>query len=570
MVWKQAESLGNLLKERQRQKARRDLLAYCQFVYPPYKAGRHHCFVIEKLGAVERGEISRVMVSEPPQHGKTLTVSQLFSCWYLGRNPRRKVVVATYGDDRAQDIGRSVLRTLKEDSHHREIFPEAEVDANAASQARIDLLPGGSFYAVGRGGSLTGRSADLLIIDDLFKDDKEARSAAVRREVIEWYSRVALTRLAPDGAVILVGTRWGRGDLFDYLLSEREEKSWFVVNLPALAETNDPLGRREGEPLWPERYGLDALKQKRIEVGGAAWTCLYQGQPTAAEGCILHRDWWQYYTAVPETFERRIISVDSAFKTGQQNDYSVMQVWGKTETGFYLLANWRERVEFPELKKTLVAFGEQWRPHAVLIEDSASGQSLIQELRATTALPLKPIRPDRDKESRAAAITSLLECGCVFLPQSAGWLDDFLDEASAFPRGAHDDQVDALTQALNYFHEGINWTGTWMVQMAREAKANQQPQSVAEELGSAQKRKAVETMSNVPSVFGAERGSGYRTKTVEDEMAKRQAKTQPVKECPWCRNQALGRAGDYAYCKCGWNSKQAVEPPPAPNLELRK
>jgi len=570
---KKATLLGGLLAERRRQKARNSFLAYCEYVYTPYKPSRHHKFMVAKLERIERSEQPRTMISLPPQHGKSLTASILFACWYLGRNSRRRVVDATYGDDRAMDLGRAVLRTLR-DARHREIFPECEVDDSAASSNRVDLVAGGGFLAVSRNGALTGRSADLIIIDDVFKDDKEARSAAIRREVIDWYCRVALTRLAPDGSVILVGTRWGCGDLFDYLLTERQEESWDVTNLAALAEANDPLGRSEGEPLWPERYGLEVLTQKRFEVGSAAWTCLYMGQPAAAEGVVWHREWWQYYTVAPEKFVRKIVSLDPAFKTGQQNDFSVMQAWGKTETSFYLLACWRGRVEYPKLKTMLIAFAEQWRPDAVLIEDTASGQSLIQELRATTSLPLRPINPDRDKVARAQACTPQLECGSVYLPQAAPWLNEFLDEVSAFPRAPHDDQLDCASQALNYFREdgGLYvWASAMAAAHAAGDAATEQQKAQLEKfashglpsvpyhgpLGPARTREEAEEQfttlaeAQKAALSGEARGQF----TAARNLAKAKAAGKSLQRCPACKASCAGTS-EFSHCNlCGWDSR---------------
>ena len=440
--------LGELLEEQARRKARNDFATYCRAVMPTFEVAPHHALMIRKSRDVEKGNQRRVMISCPPRHGKSTTMSHLFPCWYLGRNPTKKVMIATYAQDLANDLGRKVLRTLT-DQRHLAIFPRAEVDQNAASQSRIDLVAGGAFYALGRGGALTGRGADLLVADDLFRDGDEVRSLAVRKQILDWYSGVALSRLSPDAAIMLIGTRWGRGDLFDHLLEELGEKGWDVVNLPALAEANDLLGRAEGDALWPEKFSREVLLERRAETAASVWTCLYQGQPAAAEGVIVRREWLQSYNTAPET-KRVIFSLDTAFKSTNSADYSVLQIWGEANTGFYLLHSWRGRAEFPALKKILIDFYDNWRPHFVLIEDAASGQSLLQELRVGTSLPCKPIRPDHDKTARLTAVTPILETGRVFIPTQAPWLDDFVSEVCGFPNLKHDDQVDALTQALSF------------------------------------------------------------------------------------------------------------------------
>jgi predicted phage terminase large subunit-like protein len=393
----------------------------------------------------------------PPRHGKTLTTSTLFPAWYLGRDSSRSVAIATYGESLAKDLGRKVQQTVS-DPLHCAIFPESRLAADVGAAERLEFEAGGSFFAVSRQGSLTGRGCDLLICDDLLKDQNEARSAAIRRSIIDFYERVAVSRLTPEGAIVLVGTRWGKGDLFDYLLDERGEDQWTVLNLPAVAEENDLLGRVPGEALWPEKYSVKHLAHKRYEMGTSAFVCLYQGHPAESEGLIFKREWWRTYTQLPE-LKRTILSVDSAFKTGLQNDYSAIQVWGESQTGFYLLTAWKQRVAFPDLKRSLATFADQWKPSVILIEDAASGQSLIQELQTTTSLPIKPIKVDRDKESRASACTGLLESGRVFVPADAPWLADFLDELSSFPNAPHDDQVDSCTMALNFLRGGSGVLG---------------------------------------------------------------------------------------------------------------
>ena len=340
-----------------------------------------------------------MMNSWPPQHGKTRTISHLFSCWFLGKHPERRVVCASYGEDRASDTGRDVLRTLR-DPKHLEVFPNSQIDETAASSTRIDLLQGGGFLAVSRNGALTGRNCDLLIVDDLVKDDRESRSPAILRENIAWFNKVGLTRLSPGAPVILVGTRWGNGDLFDDRLLEHPEEQWDLVNLAAIAEENDILGRRLGQPLWPERYSLEFLQQKRFEIGNSAFTCLYQGNPTASEGVTFHREHWQYWTTMPERFLSKVVSIDSATKTGAANDYSAIQCWGKTETGYYLLSSWRGKVEYLDLRKTVVEFHNQWHPSAVPIEDTSAGSSLAQDLLSTTSIPVVKITVTRDKEKQ--------------------------------------------------------------------------------------------------------------------------------------------------------------------------
>jgi predicted phage terminase large subunit-like protein len=255
----------------------------------------------------------------------------------------------------------------------------------------------------------------------------------------------------PGGAVIIIQTRWHEDDLAGWLLREHASENWDVLSLPAIAE-HDESFRKEGDALWPERVPTEDLIRIREAVGGAAWASLYQQRPAAAEGAIFKREWWRPYRGLPE-FSQIVQSWDTAFKKGAETSYSVCTTWGLAENGYFLLSVWRDRVEFPELKRTLIALAEQWKPSAILVEDRASGQSLLQELKSATTLPVLAVRADSDKLSRAQAVTPLIEAGKVCVPESALWLRDYMDELAAFPTGNYDDAVDSTTQALNFFRE---------------------------------------------------------------------------------------------------------------------
>lgn len=428
-----------------------DLACYSMLVYPSFDLSRHVEVLVERLEAVERGQSRRLIVTMPPRHGKSLTASQLFPSWYLGRHPERSVICATYGQDLSDDFGRRV-RNLLSDPLHADIFPACRLAGDSTSLRRFDTRAGGSYYAVGRGGPITGRGAHLLVIDDPLKDREEAHSETIRRALHEWFGSVAFTRLAPDAACVIIATRWHEDDLAGWLLREHAEEGWEVLSLPAIAEVDEPF-RKAGEALWPERYPLEALESIRRQMGSAAFASLYQGRPSAATGAIFKREWFRSYGEPPAAFKQIVQSWDTAFKTGSENDYSVCTTWGVTDNGYYLLSLWRGRVEFPELKRKLAEQAEAWNPHAILVEDKASGQSLIQELKLATRFPVLAVKVDSDKRTRAEAVTPLFESGRVFLPQSASWLNDFQDELASFPSGVHDDMVDSTTQALNHLRE---------------------------------------------------------------------------------------------------------------------
>ena len=287
-----------------------------------------------------------------------------------------------------------------------------------------------------------------MLIDDPLKDQEEARSDVIRRALHEWYSAVAYTRLQPGAAIVLISTRWHEDDLAGRLLRQSGDEGWDVLSLPAIAEKDESF-RRAGEALWPARFPLEALEQIRRAVGGVAWASLYQQRPSAAEGRVFKRQWWARYREQPH-FKRIIQSWDTAYKTGSENDFSVCTTWGVAENGYYLLSCWRSRLEFPALKRQMASLASEYSPAVILVEDKANGQSLIQELKYETPLPIRPVAVDGDKMVRAQAVTPMIEAGKVFLPESAPWIADFLDELAAFPTGVHDDIVDSVTQALNY------------------------------------------------------------------------------------------------------------------------
>jgi predicted phage terminase large subunit-like protein len=427
--------------------ARVDLAAYGAAQSSQFELAPHHQKIVEELERIERGEIDRLMIFMPPRHGKSHTASTLFPAWYLGRHPDRSVIASSYGQELASDFGRRT-RGFVTDSLHTTIFPRCVIADDSNAVHRFGLLAGGGYFAVGAGGPITGRGADLLLIDDPIKNAEDARSVTARRSLQTWFEHVAYTRLAPGGAIVLIQTRWHQDDLAGWLLREHAAEGWKVLSLPAIAE-KDEGWRSEGEALWPAKFPIETLDRIREAIGSTAWASLYQQRPVAEEGAVFKRNWFRTYSEIPK-FNRLIFSLDTAFKTGQSSDYSVIAVIAETTTGYFLLHLSRGRWEFPDLKRQAIALAEIWSPHYVLIEDAASGQSLIQSLKAETRLPILPIRPQGDKIARASAVSPLAESGRVFLPESAPWLAPFVDEACSFPAAPHDDQVDALTQGLSY------------------------------------------------------------------------------------------------------------------------
>lgn len=446
----QVDAAEELLKRRQ---ARRNLIPFCQYTFPEYQDADHIVALAEALEAIERGEIKRLIVIIPPRHGKSEIISLRFPCWYMARHPEDYIVQAGYAESIAlthsrqgRDIFISPQMTrLFPHIRHRPERPGQEVIRPERQAAHEwGTKQGGSYYAVGIGGGLTGRGFNIGIIDDPVKDEEEAASQTIRDKVWDWYQKVFRTRAEPDAAIIIVMTRWHQQDLVGRLLKQAREDptadQWEVLHFPAV---------KEGQALWPGRYPIEVLRKIQSSIGSRAFESLYQGNPTVAEGQIIKREWWKYYRERPN-FLRIIHSWDTAFKSKTQNDYSVCTVWGEAQNGFYLLDVWRAKVEFPELKRAAIALDARDKPSAVPVEDKASGQSLIQELQRDTNIPVLPFKVDSDKVARAYAVTPLIEAGKVFLPESAPWLFDYIEELSAFPNAEYDDQVDSTTQALSF------------------------------------------------------------------------------------------------------------------------
>ncbi len=425
-----------------------NLCAFGAAMRPSFDASAAHIRILAaRLQAVERGEIERLIIAMPPRHGKSYMTTELFPAWFLGRRPGGFIISAACTQELSDRFGRSV-RNLMIDPRFSAVFPNSRLSDDSSAVSRFSTRAGGEYFGIGRGGAVVGRGADLLIIDDPIRDAQEAGSANIRSQLHQWYSEVAYTRLHPGAGVIIISTRWHEDDLVGWLLREHREEGWRVLSLPATAE-RDEGWRKEGEPLWPERYSTETLQQIRTQIGGAAFASQYQQRPAPAGGAIFRREWWQYFSTPPAELSRIVLSLDCAFKGNAGNDYSAATIWGESKAGFFLLFAVRGRWEFPELKRRIFLLASEWRPHTILIEDAASGQSAIQELR-DTSLPILPVKPLSGKVERANAVTPIVESGRVFLPAAAGWLADFLDEMSAFPAAAHDDFVDSATQALNY------------------------------------------------------------------------------------------------------------------------
>lgn len=429
------------------EEARSRLLAFTRRTFPGFQVSPHHELLAEYLEAVEAGAIRRLIVELPPRHGKSELVSIRFPAWLLGRRPERQVIVASYAADLALTFSRQARNLLDAPQWP---FPDVRLAPDASATRHWLTDRNGGYLAAGVGGPITGHGAHAFVIDDPVKNAEEAASEIMRERVWSWYISTARTRLQPDAVIVLCLTRWHEDDLAGRLIERQEQggEYWEVLKLPALAEEGDPLGRAIGDPLWPEWFGRAALDATRQTVGSRVWSALYQQHPTPDAGGTFKRQWFtRRYRTLPR-LKKTIQAVDSAFKTGVANDYSVIATWGTDGVDFYLIDLWRDRVEFPELKRAIRDQHAKHRPSAVLLEDAASGQSAIQELRRETSLPIVPVKAVGSKESRAEAVSPLAEAGKVLLPEYAAWVDAWIEEQVTFPTGRFDDQVDTTSMAL--------------------------------------------------------------------------------------------------------------------------
>lgn len=406
---------------------------------------------------VAAGKTRRLLVSMPPRHGKSELVSAAFPAWWLGKRPDDRVILASYEADFASSWGRRVRDLL--DEHGPTLFGvKVRPDSSAVNRFDIDGRRGGMITA-GVGGAITGRGAHLLIIDDPVKSAEDAQSEALSRRLWDWYRSTARTRLEPGGAVVVVMTRWHEADLAGRLLAEDDGEAWEVLNLPAVAESCDLMGRQPGEALWPERYTVADLEAARRALGSYLFAALYQGHPAPLDGNVFKRSWFRYWTPADTGYQldagvlisrnacTRFVTVDLAVSMRDTADYTVIATWARTkDNDLILLDRIRRRIPAPEQVPLLRKIADEWQPAWIGIESVAYQLAIVQAARRD-GLPVRELKPDRDKVSRALIAAARLEAGTVYFPRKAPWLDELETELLLFPNGRHDDQVDTLAYA---------------------------------------------------------------------------------------------------------------------------
>jgi predicted phage terminase large subunit-like protein len=442
-----------------REKAQDDFMAFVHDMWPGFVDGRHHKVMAQKFQEIADGKLKRLIINMPPRHTKSEFGSYMLPAWFLGKFPSKKIIQCSNTAELAVGFGRKVRNLVGSDAYH-EIFPEVDLKSDSKAAGRWDTNKGGNYFAIGVGGTVTGKGADLLIIDDPHSEQEAAIAATnpeVYDKVYEWYSSGPRQRLQPGGAIVVIMTRWSLRDLTGRILKssiERDGDEWEVINFPAILPSE--------KPLWPAFWPLNELLALKEELPVSKWNAQYQQSPTSEEGALVKREWWQEWKGDrAPACEFIIQSWDTAFTKNERSDYSACTTWGvfykdedQRDPNIILLDAYKARLEFPELKKMALEMYKEWEPDAFVIEGKASGMPLIFELRRM-GIPVQEFTPTRgnDKIARLNSVTDLFASGKVWAPGTR-WADEVMEEMAAFPNSEHDDLVDSSTQALIRFRKG--------------------------------------------------------------------------------------------------------------------
>ena len=423
-----------------RRSSRSSLIKFTEYTLSQYRAAAHHALIAEQLEKIERGEIDRLMINMPPRHGKSELASRRFPAWFLGRHPERSVIAASYNSDLATDFGRQVRNIVASPEYGR-LFPvKLAEDSRAAN--RWNTESGGSYVAAGVGTAITGRGADVLLIDDPLKDREEADSELQRDKIWDWYTSTAYTRLAPKGRVIVIQTRWHEDDLSGRLLDEQSKggDKWTVLDLPAITS--------DGKALWPDFYPLEILERYRSVLPARDWSALYQQRPTPEEGAYYKREWFRFYDERPKHL--RIYGASDYAVTDAGGDYTVHIVVGiDPDDGIYVLDLWRGQTASDVWVKVWLDLVRQHKP-LMWVEEQGQiiksiGPFLDKRMREERVYCRREqVASASDKPTRSRSIQARTAMGKVYLPSKAPWLAEFQAELLAFPAGKHDDMVDAF------------------------------------------------------------------------------------------------------------------------------
>jgi predicted phage terminase large subunit-like protein len=451
--------LTKLEKLKDRELAQTRFIKFVEKVWPTFISGRHHKRMAEAFERVANGTCKRLIINMPPRHTKSEFASYLLPAWFLGKFPHKKVIQASHTAELAVGFGRKVRNLVDSDVYH-DIFPDLNLQSDSKAAGRWNTSKGGDYFAIGVGGAVTGKGADVLIIDDPHSEQEAAMAASnpeVYDKVIEWYTSGPRQRLQPGGSIVVVMTRWSQRDLTGQVLkaaAQRSGEDWEVIEFPAILPS--------GNPLWPEFWSLEELEALRNELPNAKWQAQYQQNPVGNESAIVKRDWWQIWEEDrPPACEYILQTWDTAFEKNNRADYSAGTTWGifKNDEDYgnsniILLNTYKKRVEYPDLKRDVLNEYNMYEPDGVLIEKKASGAPLIYDLRAM-GIPVQEFTPGKgqDKVARLNAVSDIIASGKVWVPNTR-WAEELVDEIAEFPSGEHDDLVDATTLALMRFRQG--------------------------------------------------------------------------------------------------------------------
>ena len=459
------QKVGQLLAEARKagtqEKAKNDFMAYVKYVWPNFINGRHHEKMARAFEKVANGEVKRLIINMPPRHTKSEFASYLLPSWFLGRFPDKKIIQTSHTAELAVGFGRKV-RNLVDSDRYKDIFPQVALQADSKAAGRWATNYAGEYFAIGVGGAVTGKGADLLIIDDPHSE-QEATLAETNPEVYdktyEWYTSGPRQRLQPGGAIVVVMTRWSKKDLTGQVLkaaAQRSGEEWEVIEFPAILPS--------GNALWPEFWKIEELEALRQELPNGKWMAQYQQEPTSDVSAIVKREWWRIWEQDHPPFcSYTIQSWDTAFLKSERADYSACTTWGvfeqpddtgKMQSNIILLNAFKKRMEFPELKEAAFEEFKYWNPDSIIIEAKAAGSPLIFELRSM-GIPVQEFTPSKgnDKIARLNAVADMFASGRVWVPNTH-WAEELVEEVASFPSGEHDDLVDSMTQALLRYRRG--------------------------------------------------------------------------------------------------------------------
>lgn len=440
------------------QRCRESFLFFVKQMWPVFISGKHHQIMADAFERVANGELKRLIVNMPPRHTKSEFASFLLPAWFLGKFPEKKIIQTAHTAELAVGFGRKVRNLVSSDDYQKVFETKLSSDSKAAGRWNTDK--GGDYFAIGVGGAVTGKGADLLVIDDPHSEQEAKQgNPAVYDAVYEWYTSGPRQRLQPGGAIIIVMTRWAKRDLTGQILKNSSKDGtddWEIIEFPAILPS--------GTPLWPAFWKKEELESIKAEIPVAKWEAQYQQNPVSEEGAIVKREYWKIWEdEKPPSCEYIIQSWDTAFETSNRADYSACTTWGvfnredrhgNMVPNIILLDALKQRMEFPDLKRKALDMYKEWDPDTVLIEKRAAGAPLVYELRKI-GVPVSEYTPykGQDKISRVNAIVDMFASGMVWRPDRR-WAEEVSEEMAEFPHGEHDDLTDSASQALMRFRKG--------------------------------------------------------------------------------------------------------------------